>query len=96
MKVTILWSDAALAEMLAIFELIMESSPQGALLVDDRVNEQIELLKDFPLAGKAGRNPGTRELVIDNAACVVVYRIEDDDVRILSVIYGGQKRSNDL
>jgi toxin ParE1/3/4 len=96
MKAPILWSEEALADMLSIFEMILENSPQGALLVDDRVNEQVELLADFPLAGRGGRTEGTRELIIDRATCVVVYRVEGDAVRILRVIHGGQEWPDEL
>jgi plasmid stabilization system protein ParE len=55
------WSGSALHDMLSIFEIVMESSPQNALLVDDRVHEQVRLLTNFPFAGRDGSVIGTRE-----------------------------------
>jgi toxin ParE1/3/4 len=95
MRLPILWSDEALKDMISIFEVITESSPQNALVVDDRINEQVEMLSDFPLSGKLGRLSGTRELVIDKATSIVVYRVEDTRVRIVRVIHGGQLWSDE-
>ena len=91
MKLPILWSDAGSADMAAIFRQILEDSPQGALLVDDRINEQVELLSDFRFLGRAGSIADTRELVIERTAYVVVYRVEEDAIRILRVLHGAQE-----
>jgi toxin ParE1/3/4 len=87
------WSGSALHDMLSIFELITESSPQNALLVDDRVHEQIKMLTEFPLAGRDGKVGGTRELVIQKASCVVVYAVREDAIYILNIMYRGQLQS---
>jgi plasmid stabilization system protein ParE len=63
--------------MFSIFEMIMETGPQNALLVDDRVNEQVELLAAFPMAGKEAKR---RKRVIDKASSVVIYRVEEDAI----------------
>jgi toxin ParE1/3/4 len=90
------WSGLALRDMLSIFELIMDSSPQNALLVDDRIHEQINLLAEFPFVGRDGGLSGTRELVIQKTSCVVVYAVEEDAIRILNIVYRGQEWASQI
>jgi toxin ParE1/3/4 len=39
-------------------------SPRAAILIDDRIEAQVELLIETPEIGRPGRVEGTRELVI--------------------------------
>jgi plasmid stabilization system protein ParE len=50
----------------AIFDYIEADSPQAAVIVDDRIDEQVGRLLQFPEMGRIGRIEGTRELVIQN------------------------------
>jgi hypothetical protein len=48
----------------AIFDYLEADSPRAAILIDDRIEAQVELLTDTPEIGRPGRIEGTRELVI--------------------------------
>jgi toxin ParE1/3/4 len=48
----------------AIFDYLEADSPRAAILIDDRIEAQVELLIDTPEIGRRGRIEGTRELVI--------------------------------
>jgi plasmid stabilization system protein ParE len=50
------------------------------------------LLHRFPQLGRAGRQPGTRELVVAGTAHVFIYELTDGDVRILDIVHGRRLR----
>jgi toxin ParE1/3/4 len=54
------WSLFSQADREAIFNYIEADSPQAAILVDERIREQVEALIKFPDTGRSGRVDGTR------------------------------------
>jgi len=60
----LVWSALAYTDRLQIFDYIEADSPQAAVLVDERIQSQVEQLIHFPESGRIGRVEGTRELVI--------------------------------
>lgn len=58
------WSAFALADRDGIFTHIEADSPLAAVAVDEHIAQAARRLVDFPKSGRAGRVPGTRELVI--------------------------------
>lgn len=85
------WSIFALDDRNAIFDYIEDDSPQAAVTVDDRIEEQIERLLQFPEMGRMGRIDGTRELVIQNTPYIVAYRVIGEIIRVLRVLHGAQR-----
>jgi len=59
--------------------------------MDSEISRRVDLLSDFPSMGRPGRISGTRELVVSRNRCVVLYRLDDDMVRILRVVHGAQE-----
>jgi len=84
------WSVFALDDRNSIFDYIETDSPQAAIMVDDRIENQVENLLNFPHMGRVGRVEGTRELVIQHTPYIVAYQVLDDTVRILRVLHGAQ------
>ena len=57
-----------------------------------RVLHDIEhLLPDNPHMGRAGRVPGTRELVIPQTPYIVPYRVQGEVIQILRVYHGARR-----
>jgi plasmid stabilization system protein ParE len=52
-----------------------------------RILQSIRHLAAFPHLGRRGTLPGTRELSIPGLPYKAVYRLEDDVVRILTIIH---------
>jgi toxin ParE1/3/4 len=48
-------------------------------------------LASFPISGKAGGVPGTRELVISNTPFIAVYAIDRANIIILAIYHGAQQ-----
>ncbi len=92
------WSPVALDDRDRIFDYydIEEDSPRAAILVDERIAQQIEVLIDHPEFGRPGRVDDTRELVISKTPYVVAYRIMGDAIRILRVLHGKQLWPGDI
>ena len=47
----------------------------------------VDRLDRHPSLGRAGRVDGTRELIILNTPYIAVYRVVENQIRILSVIH---------
>ena len=88
---TVRWTNPANDDFLGIVAWIAANNPAAASRVGQRILDVVQLLEDFPLRGRPGRSPGTRELVISRLPCLVVYSVDADDPRrvvILRVLHG--------
>jgi addiction module RelE/StbE family toxin len=85
------WSPTAISDLEAIRDYIAKDNPLAARKVANRIKESVNRLIDFPLSGRAGRVPGTRELVIPGTSFIAAYTIQDDEARIASVLHGRQR-----
>ena len=88
---TIRWSPTAVSDLEAIRDYIAKDSPSAARKVAHRIKESVNRLINFPLSGRAGRIPGTRELVIPGTSYIAAYTIQGDEVLIASVLHGRQR-----
>jgi addiction module RelE/StbE family toxin len=84
------WSSTAVTDLESIREYIAKDSPTAARKVSKRIKEAVNRLENFPLSGRAGRVPGTRELVIPGTSYIAAYTIEGDEVLIAVVLHGRQ------
>jgi toxin ParE1/3/4 len=84
------WSSTAVADLESIREYIANDSPAAARRVAKRIKEAVNRLSNFPLSGRAGRVPGTRELVIPGTSYIAAYTIQGNEVLIAAVLHGHQ------
>lgn len=88
---TIRWTKPANDDFLGIVSWIAANNPAAASRVGERILDAVRQLEDFPLRGRPGRSPGTRELVISRLPYLVVYSVDAADPRavvILRVLHG--------
>ena len=85
------WSPTAISDLELIRDYIAQDSPLAARKVANRIKESVNRLINFPLSGRAGRVPETRELVIPGTSFVAAYTIQDNEVRIASLLHGKQR-----
>jgi toxin ParE1/3/4 len=90
------WSEAAQADRNAIYDFIDANNPRAAIAVDDRIEEAVERLVQFPMSGRIGRVEGSRELVIDRTPYIAAYRIADRTIRVLRLLHGAQEWPDDF
>jgi plasmid stabilization system protein ParE len=56
-----------------------------------RIVTTVQQLARFPMSGRSGRAPGTRELVISNTPFIAAYAIDHDRIVILAIYHGAQQ-----
>jgi toxin ParE1/3/4 len=78
------------AELRRQYEFLRQRNPKAAETVVDRIHKAMLRLKEFPQSGRSWRLPGTWELAVPGAPYIVVYRIKDDAVEILSLFHAAQ------
>ncbi len=85
------WTRRALRALDGIAEHIARDRPEAARRAVGRVRDGVARLSEFPSMGRPGRVHGTRELVVDDAPLIVVYRVREDTVEILVVLHSARK-----
>jgi toxin ParE1/3/4 len=94
LSVPVVWLRQAEVTLDAILDRVELESPSGALAMALAIRQGANvLLSDHPKAGRAGRQPRTRELVIPRTPVVVVYQVHRKPARveIIRVLHGAQK-----
>ena len=87
------WVRLALNDLDKAGEFIAQDNPNAAAQVLKRIWEAVQLLADQPHAGRAGRVPGTRELMVTGTPFIIPYRVVENTVQILRVLHGKRKWS---
>jgi toxin ParE1/3/4 len=89
--VRIVWSRDAIRDMRALRSFIAEHDPLAAAGTAAKILEAVEMLREFPGMGRAGRKPHTRELVVQGTPYVVPYMVGEGRIEIIAVIHGARK-----
>src|SRR5882757_2133061 len=84
----IAWSPQAIEDLVSLRAYIADDNAAAAQRVVQQNIQNIEqLLPDNPQIGRAGRVPGTRELVIPRKPYIVPYRLQRTTIQILRVYH---------
>ncbi len=84
------WTRRALCRLEEITTFIAQDNPTRATTFVRELRDKVTHLAEHQL-GKPGRVYGTRELVL-HRHYVVVYRVREDEVHILTLLHTAQKR----
>lgn len=79
------WTPRAVADLEEISDYLAAASPQAWEQLLQRLGRLTEAILDFPLMGKTGLVPGTREFVLSGTPYILVFQLKDDSVIIVSV-----------
>ena len=94
---TIAWSPEAIEDLASLRDYIAEDDLAAARRVVLHIIQSIEqLLPDNPQIGRAGRVPGTRELVMTRTPYIVPYRVRRTTIQILRVYHGARRWPDSL
>lgn len=85
------WTEPAATALDRIQIYIAKENPRAAFEVTQRIQAVVNLLKEQPKIGRAGRVRGTYELVINELPYIVPYRIRENEIHILSVYHTSRK-----
>jgi toxin ParE1/3/4 len=94
--VKIRWTRLARKDIDSAYEYAADDGAGVADQLIERIQQAAAILVRHPMAGRTGRIPGTRELVVPDTPWILAYRIRRGFVDILGVIHGARKWPDDL
>lgn len=77
----------ALQELTEAKDYLLERSPQAARRLASRVDQAVATISERPGAGRRGLVEGTFEVVLTNTRYILIYRLQGDDIEILSLFH---------
>jgi toxin ParE1/3/4 len=87
----LIWLDTAEQDLRYIFTYIAEDDVQAAEMILERIIHTAETICHFSHLGRTGRVTKTRELVVTRTPYIIVYRIKQTTVEILTVLHSSRK-----
>lgn len=86
------WTEQATQQLDQAHDYIaLSNSKEVAARITMQTITSVQQLTAFPMSGRVGRVPRTRELVISNTPFIVAYAIEKADIVVLAVYHGAQR-----
>jgi len=85
------WTRTALGSVDEIAGYIAADNPARAASFVKELRAAVAKLQEHPGMGRAGRVPGTRELVL-HKNYIAIYRVRGDDVEILRLHHVARRR----
>jgi toxin ParE1/3/4 len=71
-------------------QYVAVDNPAAATRMELAIEDQTDMLKDYPNMGRLGRSPNTRELVVTRTPYIAVYRVQKTSVEIVRLLHGAQ------
>jgi len=90
--VEIVWSPLARARLREIRAYIAVDKPDAAERLATRIVAVVEALRNHPHLGRAGTEPGFRELVIGGTPYIVLYEFRRRRITIKTIWHGAQRQ----
>jgi toxin ParE1/3/4 len=85
------WTEQATQQLDQAHDYIaLSSSKEVAARITMQIVTSVQQLPAFPMSGRAGRVPGTRELVISNTPFIAAYAIDKAGIVVLAIYHGAQ------
>ena len=85
------WTEQATRQLDQAHDSVaLSNSAAVAARITQQILASVQQLVAFPMSGRPGRVPGTRELVILNTPFIAAYAIEKARIVILAVYHGAQ------
>jgi toxin ParE1/3/4 len=86
------WAEQATRQLDQAHDYVaLCSGDKIATQITMQIVTSVQQLGAFPMSGRAGRVPGTRELVISNTPFIAAYAIEKAHIVILAIYHGAQQ-----
>ena len=82
-----------MARLEEIRAFVAMDKPEAAERLATRIVAVVEALRNQPYLGRAGAEPGIRELVIGGTPYIILYRVRRNHAVILTVWHAAQRRS---
>lgn len=88
----IAWSPLARARLQEIRAYAALDKPDAAERLATRIVAIVEALRNHPYLGRAGAEPGIRELVIGGTPYIVLYRVRGKRIIISTIWHAAQAK----
>ena len=80
------WTDEAKTDLYTLIAFIAEENPYAAESLLEQIEESIIPTAEHPYMFRAGRVPGTREIVA-HPNYILIYQVLNDAILVLSVVH---------
>jgi toxin ParE1/3/4 len=88
----IAWTEQATRQLDQAHDYIaLANSEEVAERMTLQIVSRVQQLVAFPMSGRPGRVPGTRELVIADSPFIVAYAVDKARIVVLAVYHGAQR-----
>ena len=84
------WTTPAAQDLGEITLYIQKDSESAAQAVARTLFDAASSLDLLPSRGRAGRVPGTRELVVPGLPYIVAYQVTEEAIKILHIYHGAR------
>jgi toxin ParE1/3/4 len=91
--VDIVWSALARSRLREIRAHVARDKPEAAERLAMRIVAVVGALRNHPYLGRAGAQPGIRELVIGGTPYIVLYCVQGRRVTVSTIRHGAQTRA---
>jgi plasmid stabilization system protein ParE len=91
-RLEIVWSPLARARLAEIRAYVALDKPDAAERLATRIVAVVEALRHHPHLGRAGAEPGLRELIIGGTPYAILYRVSGNRVIISTIWHSAQTR----
>jgi toxin ParE1/3/4 len=88
--VEIVWSPLARARLGEIRPYVALDKPDAAERLATRIVAVVEALRSHPYLGRAGAEPGLRELMISGTPYSILYRVRGRRITICTIWHSAQ------
>jgi toxin ParE1/3/4 len=86
------WAEQAMRQLDHAHDYIaLSNSEEVAARITTRIVTTIQQLATFPMSGRSGRVPDTRELVISGTPFIAAYTIDQDRIVVLAIYHGARQ-----
>jgi toxin ParE1/3/4 len=86
----------ARTDLAELVTYIAADNPKAAYRMHDEIQRQTGVLAAHPGAGRIGRVPGTRELVIVRTPYIAAYSVTKNTVTVLRLLHGARRWPHSL
>jgi toxin ParE1/3/4 len=83
----------AVQDLINIDNFTRKESPRGAARIGARIRKRADDLAQFPEQGTASDKVGVRQLYVAKTPYILVYRIKNDEVQIITILHASNRRS---
>lgn len=90
----VLWTDAAVAQLAAIYDYLAQASPEYARRIVDRLTKRSIQIAAFPFSGRTVREYELNEVrEVIEGSYRIIYLIKEDEkqIEVLAVIHSSRE-----